>query len=397
MNRQSKSRRFGSDVEKTPHRFRMLSGTAIMAVWFVSMAGCFSEQNTESEVREAVENVADGSKPVAVVDELEAFLGILDPAEKIEKRFVIRNEGDAPLILERGGTSCTCTMSALPDKPVMPGQAAIVRVSTKSEKTVGSFDHTATVLTNDSELQRITFRIYGKFARILAFDPPKLVVRSMKDEDGAKAMTVETVAYSEVFRDFEVESITSTLDGLSWEVDPAGELALETLEARSGYRLKLNVPASGNAEEFVETLTIKVRTDDDPPITREANCTIIHNLLPRTTFAGKNYLPFSHTLQMGSFLRWQGGKDCITLAVRDDHRVLDIKEINKTPDFLEVEVVPMVPENPDSGLYWIHVNVPEDAPPSNHNGSRKGKVRIVTDHPAVPEMSFWVQFAITSG
>ena len=220
----------------------------------------------------------------------------------------------------------------------------------------------------------------------------------MKGEEGGKATTVEMVAYSEVFRNFELESITSTLDGLSWEVERAGELALKSLKARSAYSLKLTVPTSGNNNsDFLETLTITARSDDDPPITQEASCEIARSLMPRTTFAGKNYVPFSHTLQMGSFSRWQGGKDRMTLAVRDDHRVLEIKEISKNPDFLEVEVVPMVPENPESGLYWIHVNVPKDAPPSNHNGSRKGKVRIVTDHPSVPEMSFWVQFAVTSG
>ena len=64
-------------------------------------------------------------------------------------------------------------MSSLPDKPVMPGQTAVVRVSTKSEETEGPFDHTATVLTNDSKHQRLTFRIYGKLQRILAFDPPR--------------------------------------------------------------------------------------------------------------------------------------------------------------------------------------------------------------------------------
>lgn len=370
----------------------------VASLWTVSTAGCGQQPMQPSQATtvsvESQETVE--LNPVAVVDETDAYLGVLEPSDKIEKRFVIRNEGKGPLLLERGGTSCTCTMSALPDKPILPGQGAVVVVSTKSEEKVGSFDHTATVLTNDPNHRRIVFRIYGKFQLVLAFDPPKLVVSSMKGEDGGKAMTVDTIAYSEVFRDFEVESISSTLEGLSWEINRANDIALKTLEARCGCRLTLTVPASGAQGDLLETLTLKVRSDDNPPVTKEAKCTITRNLLPRTTFAGKNYQPFSHTLQMGSFSHWQGGEDRMTLAVRDEHRILDIKEINKTPDFLEVEVVPMVPENLDSGLYWIRVKVPKDAPPSNHNGSRKGQVRIVTDHPANPEMSFWVQFVVTN-
>ena len=385
-------------AKDAPRRFGPHVVLGVALLWGVCATGCGKQPAQQPEASAQSVEPAESTElhPVAVVDETEAYLGILEANDKIEKRFAIRNEGDGPLILKRGGTSCTCTMSALPEDPILPGQGAIVVVSTKSEDKTGSFDHTATVLTNDPNNRRVVFRIYGKFQQILAFDPPNLSVSSMRDKDGGKITEVETIGYSEVFRNFELASVSSTLDGLSWEIEPASELDLQRLEARCGYRLKLKIPSSADKDDFLEKLTIEARSDDQPPITKEASCTIYRNVLPRADIAGKN-LGFGRILNIGSLRPWQGATERLTLTVRDDHRKLEVKSIEKDPGFLEVEVVPMVPENPESGLYWVNVTVPKDAPTSNHVGSRKGEIRIVTDHPALPVMSFFVQFAVTSG
>lgn len=370
----------------------------VAVLLIASAGGCSSQENSAPPTVAAAADPADelpaaDAKPVAVLDETEAFLGILDPVEEVEHLFTIRNEGEAPLELRRGGTSCKCTMSALPDKPIMPGQAAVVRVSTKSEEKEGEFSHTATVLTNDPNNHRIEFRVYGKFQTIVAFDPPSLILSSMKR---GQAATVETVVYSQFYREFELESIESSLDGLAWEVDRADEPTLDALKARCGYRLRLTLPAAIATGDFRESLTVKTCSDDDPPRINEASCRIVGSVAPLADIRGRK-LGAQRILNVGSLARWQGATERLTLTVHDDHRSLRIKSIEKEPDFLEVEVLPMVPEKPDSGLYWVVVTIPRDAPASNHIGGRKGEVRIVTDHPELPVMSFWVQFAIASG
>ena len=101
-------------------------------------------------------------------------------------------------------------------------------------------------------------------------------------------------------------------------------------------------------------------------------------------------------LRMGTFRRWEGAKERLTLTVYDDHRNLKVEAIETTPEFLKVEVVPINPDKPDSGLYWVHVEIPKDAPACSHTGDRRGTIRIISDHPAIPVMSFSVQFAVTS-
>jgi hypothetical protein len=372
----------------------VLGTLGVVVLAFASIVGCSSQGPAELSGNSETANDAspDGPHPVAVVDETEAWLGILDPNDEAEKCFEIRNQGEAPLVLRRGGTSCKCTMSDLPERPIMPGEAAVIRVSTKSEEKEGRFDHTAAVLTNDPANKRITFCVSGKFQKLIAFDPPGLIATSLERNQKS---TLRTVAYSQVFRDFELESVTSTLEGLTWEIESADERTLEELEARSGYRITLTLPATATTGDFWKSLAIKVRSNDDPPRIREARCKIAGSVVPRADMAGEKYSA-GRILNVGSLRRWQGATERLTLTVRDDHRNLEVKSIEKTPDFLEVEVSPIVPDRPDSGLYWVNVTIPRDAPPSNYVGSRKGEVRIVTDHPEVPVMRFWVQFAVTS-
>ncbi len=331
-----------------------------------------------------------GARPVAVVAESEAYLGILDPTEKVEKLFAIRNEGDAPLRLSRGGTSCKCTMSTLPEEAIQPGEAAVVRVSTKSEVTEGRFDHNATILTNDPKNRRITLRIHGVFAKVVAFDPPRLVLSSLSQENDT---TVDAVVYSQYFRKFDLTSIESSMEGLSWEVEPAEERALKLLEASCGYRLRLTFPPTEKAGQFWDTLRVTTLSDDSPPDTRQVTWQIAGSAEPRAQISGRKF-GVDKVLRFGGLRRWQGAEERLTLSVHDDHRNLKIEAIEKDPKYLEVEVLPMNPEKPESGLYWVTVTVPKNAPACSHLGSRQGSVRIISDHPALPVMSFHVQFAV---
>ena len=380
----------------TPLRNMFLLGV----IPLVLVAGCSKEQTADAKIDADVEAEAalasspasqEGARPVAVVEESEAYLGILDPTEKVEKLFAIRNEGDAPLTLSRGGTSCKCTMSTLPDEAIQPGAAAVVRVSTKSEVTEGRFDHNATILTNDPKNSRITLRIHGAFAKVVAFDPPRLVLNCLSQE---KCTTVDAVMYSQYFRNFDLTSIESSMEGLSWEVEPADKRALDLLEARCGYRLRLTFPPTEKAGQFWDTLQVTARSDDSPPDTRKVTWQIAGSAEPRAKISGKKF-GADKVLRFGSLRRWQGAKERLALSVHDDHRNLKIEAIEKDPRYLDVEVLPMNPEKPESGLYWVNVSVPKDAPACSHMGNRQGSVRILSDHPALPVMSFHVQFAVT--
>ncbi len=91
-----------------------------------------------------------------MVDHLTHNVGVIESAAEMEHTFVIRNEGQAPLRLTRGPSSCACTLTELPDEPVPPGGRAKVKMGiTESAKNdrlkPGPFSRDIHVLTNDPD------------------------------------------------------------------------------------------------------------------------------------------------------------------------------------------------------------------------------------------------------
>lgn len=85
--------------------------------------------------------------------------------------FTIRNAGAATLVLSRGATSCTCTVSDFDtagregespgQKIIQPGDEATVKVTWRGKGPGGPFRQQATILTNDPLRPEIAFVIEG--------------------------------------------------------------------------------------------------------------------------------------------------------------------------------------------------------------------------------------------
>jgi hypothetical protein len=117
--------------------------------------------------------------------------------------------------------------------------------------------------------------------------------------------------------------------------------------------------------------------------------------IQRITVEGPD-LQFGDTVRIGPLRRGKGGQSRLIMKVDDEHRRLKIKNIETDPPYLHVSVAPLNINKPDTGLYVILVEVPKDAPPGGYMGPMYAKMRIVTDHPSVPELKFDVLFAVGS-
>jgi hypothetical protein len=84
------------------------------------------------------------------------------------------------------------------------------------------------------------------------------------------------------------------------------------------------------------------------------------------------------------------------MKVSDRRRKLSVKRIETYPDYLQVKVGSLASAARKSDLYTIDVDVPADAPPSNHLQNDPAWFRIVTDDPAVPEIRLPIEFVVLS-
>ncbi len=77
--------------------------------------------------------------------------------------FEFTNTGDAPLIIKNTKSSCGCTVPSKPEKPVMPGEKAEIKVHYNTLR-VGPFRKTVTIYTNAVNVPNgvVVLKIKGK-------------------------------------------------------------------------------------------------------------------------------------------------------------------------------------------------------------------------------------------
>ena len=86
--------------------------------------------------------------------------GEVKAGRKVRVAFKIRNIGDAPLIIYDASTSCGCTVSKYPKKPILPGALDSVMATYDSYKQKGYVHKTITITTNaDPNKTNLTIRV----------------------------------------------------------------------------------------------------------------------------------------------------------------------------------------------------------------------------------------------
>ncbi|MBN1395599.1 MAG: DUF1573 domain-containing protein [Pirellulales bacterium] len=333
------------------------------------------------------------------IKEISRDLGVLDPSDKCRHTFIICNEGDAPLYIKKVGTTCKCTVASAP-REIPPGKAGPIAIESKTEGIEGPFSHTAAFATNDPERSRIELTIHGDVRRYLVAAPS-----GVHDNDlGAGApMEFATLIFSEVWDSFELSGMHSTQEGVTWDIQPAPQERLaEYKYARSGYVATLHTAPGWTGMGFSGKIEVDARPAAAPDARHQtASRKICISFGGRRRSLGTVYGPKIDSqgiVRIGALERGRGGRAKLLLKVRGDHRRITVKEIEKTPDFLKVRVFAESSEMADKGLYRVIIEVPPDAPPGSFVApERMGTVKIVTDHPEMPEIAkLKVSFAVLS-
>ncbi|MDZ7620356.1 MAG: DUF1573 domain-containing protein [Patescibacteria group bacterium] len=332
--------------------------------------------------------------PKVVADNLEHDFGFLDASDEGRHVFLIRNEGSGPLRLQRGGTSCKCTMSHLPEESIQPGGEAEVALSTKYTATKdGVFRNTATILTNDPERESVTFTVRGVYRAFLAASPPRIDFPSAgRDETPASPLLAEVTVYSQAYEQFDIGSVSSTLDGASWVVEPVAADVLAPLEAKSGYRIAVTLPADLPDGGFSHMLHVSATPPGEGHKPRTLAIPLQRESKGIQLFGPD--LVLGKLLRLGTVAQGVSRRAILTLRVGIEPRELAIRDITVEPEFVQVRIVPLKPDAPHLGLYRVEVEVPDDSPMCNYLGVEAGRIRVETDHPRMPEMTLGIEFAV---
>ena len=388
-------------------------GIAIVSVLFGVSAGLGGVWIEFSNVTEQFEphNQAPGKRDISVGDEHQkaAKAVIVDGPKhefgkgqrftKMKHTFVIKNDGNAPLTLDKGPTSCKCALSDLESNSIKPGKSGKVTLEWKLNVAGKHFRQTAEIYTNDPGYSTIMLEVVGKITDMIRFEPSNIVFSGISDSEGGKA---QFRLYGYDIEDFRVvEHSFSNKDSASFFEMTFEELEPTDLEnepdASCGYLATLIAKPGLPLGAINQTILLTTSFKEAPKLELPVTGSVVGDIY----IVGPGVFDHEHNLvKFGTVSASEGAKTSLRLLVKGPHRHdvrLKIKEV--TP--AEVLAASLgEPQQVNNGAVYMHlltVEVLKNSRIVNCLGSKQGKmgkVLIETTHPITKELPVRVKFAV---
>lgn len=333
----------------------------------------------------------DPRKPKAVVRQTEFDFGVMNPNNVRAHTFQVFNAGQGPLTLRGIGTTCQCTSFKVLDHTVAPGQSGRIKVQWESKIEEGEevFRHGGTVLTNDPDLPHIEFRVVGRVTTVINAQPPELVFGAIAPDQTGHA---STVIYSQLYDQFWITDVKSSLPGLQWEVQPAPAQTLQELETRCAYQLICRAPPDSAEGPFMHWVRMRIVPEEGSQEAETLEIAAVGRVEKRLAVFGAQ-VDNRGQVNIGHVRPGQGARVKLRLRVRDARDPeLRVTNVATSPDFISVSLDPH--SGHTAGLYFLEIDIPPDAPVCHYDNARTGKLIIEFDHPRINPLTLNLRFAV---
>ncbi len=232
------------------------------AIWVANLDGATADSETTDG---SGKELPEGPHPKAVTPDSVFDFGSMTVIPKESARvheFVVRNEGDAPLVLENGGTSCSfCTRNDFENTTLDPGEEAKVPCAYFPDEEQEEFRKRFFLNTNDPLRPRIEFTVEGRVDDQFHIEP-RSWEQGLVERDAE--ITVKGKIYSRVMETMDPPTFTYDMEDeniLSVEAVPLDQETLDEFEAISGYEIRAQV-RSGKSGGFTRRITMFVPNSD---------------------------------------------------------------------------------------------------------------------------------------
>lgn len=339
--------------------------------------------------------------PRAIASETKFDFGEMERGGKQSHGFVIKNEGDAPLTLTKGKTSCKCTLSGLDKDSIAPGEKATVTLDWSAETDRPVFHQSATILTNDPGRPELTFEVDGKIVQHIRLEPSQLAVSKIAGETKSYEVRVVSVNFDNlriVGNSFEDPSTAKYID-VSYrtltpeELNTSGEAesaikggALVTVTLKPGLPLGL----------VLQRIRLATNLEQQPEVILPVAATIEGDI---SVVGGREWNGSRMLLSLGVLKASHTTRRELTLLVRGAAAGKVELHLDKvTPEGIRVQIgqsreisggrvqrIPLTIEIP-SGMRPVAL--------MGKNQGGYGEIVLSTNHPEIGELRLKLQLAI---
>ncbi|HUG69809.1 MAG TPA: DUF1573 domain-containing protein [Pirellulaceae bacterium] len=336
-----------------------------------------------------------------VVGESSNDFGIIGHEESKSHSFVIRNDGDADLLLEKQNVSCgLCVQTTFTSAVVKPGDTVTIPVSLAAKKPGPALSENLEVRTNDKSHEVIRFDLTAYISEAAGASVSELAFGTIStDAGGAASFRV----YG--FAEQPLEIVECKLNGLDnqdyveWEVVELTPDAVKTGQshANSGKEITVTLKPGLPVGPLKQSLTIVARAGEQVTINVPLSGRVAGDI---SLIGGSTFTPDRNVLSLGRILRGEGTSTKLHMMVKGTHREdvrLTVGECDPA-EFLSATIGERKPiRDGEVYLYPVVVEIGKDAPSMNRLGgveAEYGKIMLHTTHPTAKEVILYVRFAV---
>ena len=198
-----------------------------------------------------------GPHPLIVVEQPLHDFGVMAVNTEQSHDFVIKNEGEADLVIVKGKTSCKCTLSEVASEPIPPGGEAAVTLSWRPTAAEESFTKTAQLYTNDPLQPELVLSLRGSVQAMATIEPPP------DWTFGRVVSTQPAVVSGDIFTgvvdDFDILEATSDFPLLKIDVTEMDPDVVASRLGKVGYKVTCTLlPLTDENRELLGDRTVSV-------------------------------------------------------------------------------------------------------------------------------------------
>ncbi|MGD9855897.1 MAG: DUF1573 domain-containing protein [Planctomycetaceae bacterium] len=330
-----------------------------------------------------------GPQPKAVLENGMHEFGSMELGQKLSHEYVVRNDGEAPLLLKKGTVQCKCTVPTTPEEPIAPGKSVKILLEWEPASAAEEFHQMAQIWTNDPEHQELELHVKGKVERMFYVMPAgEWQVNKYGDD---QPMKFEGMIVSPLVDAFQIVDHSATSDKINVEFEPLAGPELEEVQAKSGYRVKGTVTGDVPIGKFRETLTVST----DMAGGRDLAVHVAGFFPGPFSILGQNWVGAQMRVKLGE-VKVSDGKS-VTLSMfthrEDEPMQFDVKETK--PGFLHFDVKRDESFTaPTREKYNLTFSVPPGAPQGSWQGDDVASIRLGTNREDAPEFELYVEMVV---
>lgn len=378
-------------------------GVALTAVAWVTQEKPLeetAEETTQETVapgvaKQAKENPFEFSEsgpfPKAVADNNMHEFGSMELGTTEHHRFIIQNEGEAPLKLKVGPVQCKCTVAELNADEVAPGESAEIEIDWKPEALATEFHQKAVIFTNDPENPQIELHVKGAVESLAMMSPQGVWMLDRLEEGQKKEFTGYVM--SRHLEEFEILGYESSSEFVTCEFEPLSEKLKERRDVKSGYEVHCTIEDGMPVGRFQATVTVQtdMKGGKDFPIQLEG---IRHGPF---SIIGENWIGGKMLVAVGDVNQADGKTVKLSMFISREDEPVEFEVVSSDPPFLDLRFEKDESfDVPTREKLWMILTVPPDAPLGRWPADKPGTILVKSNRESMSEFEIHAGLTVTN-